>query len=258
MEAPSVSIPHYERARAAHGNLPSLSQAAYIEQMRLQQQTMVEDVDRGRWAESSLCETFTGLLVQRLGRCRRFVDVGAEIGFYSYLAVKHMSRTGRILAIEPDPTRCALLRALLAAHDGVDVLEMAISDSAGTATLVKPRGCSATLAGVEGDRFQVAATSLDELLGDTDVDLVKMDIEGGEAAALIGMRRILAVQRPDIFLEYHPWIDRITPGGVETMHRLLHEADYRMYRTDEGRPRPADRLGGRVLLVPAERDHTSA
>lgn len=254
MTATTKPIPHYQRAHREHSHLPAMSNAEYVNRLRAQQRAIVDCIDRGRWAESSSCETFTELLLQRLVDCRLFVDVGAEAGFYTYLATRHMPPGGQIVTIEPDPIRCRLLRELFGPSPHVEVLELAIGTEPGTTTLVKPRGCSATSADVEGEHFSVRTDTLDNLLCDADVDIIKMDIEGAEAEAFAGMWQLLTKQHTEIFLEYHPWIDNITPGGVESMHRLLREADYRIYRTDSGRPQRVDRLGGRAYLVPARRD----
>ncbi len=258
MTTSTQPIPHYQRAQQDHADLPAMSDAEYVDRLRAQRRAIVECIDQGRWSESSSYETFTELLLQRLVDCRLFVDVGAEAGFYSYLAARHMPSGERIMTIEPDPVRCRLLREMFAAHPQVEVVELAIGREAGTATLVKPRGCSATAAPVEGEQFTVRTESLDDLLGDAEVDIIKMDIEGAEAEAFAGLRRLLAKGRTEIFLEYHPWIDNITPGGVETMHRLLGEADYHIYRTDSGQPQRVERLGGRAYLVPARRDPIGA
>ncbi len=258
MTAHTTPIPHYQKAMAAHGDLPAMSDDAYVDRLRAQQRAIVECIDRDLWADSTSCETFTELFIEKATTCKLFVDVGAEAGFYTYLALKHMPRYGRIIAIEPDPIRCALLRELFAPHAHIEVLELAIASATGAVELVKPRGCSATLAPVDGESFTVPAAALDELLGDREVDLIKMDIEGAEAAAFDGMQRILARRRTEVFLEYHPWIDTITPGGVDMMHQMLADAAYHIYRTDTGRPERVEKLGGRAYLVPAARDALQA
>jgi len=245
-----AAIPHYVRAQQQHGHLPSMGDPAYEEQMRAQQRAMVECVERGRWWESPMCESFTGLFLDLAARAKLFVDVGAEIGFYAYLAARCMPDGGKIIALEPDPVRCDLLRELLGLCERVRIIEAAASDSRGTCTLSKPRGCSATEACVEGESFEAATVALDELLAGQQVDLVKLDVEGAEARVLFGMRGLLAQGRAVVLLECHPWVEQVTPGGTVRMHELLHEANYRIFRTDRGKPEPADRLGGRCVLAP--------
>ena len=245
-----ITIPHYERARTLHADQPRLRAAEYAAACREEVRAMVEEVDRDCWRQSRLCESFTDQFVRDITQAKTFLDVGAERGFYSYLALKHLLPGGKIVALEPDPVRYDLLGELFAEYDNVQVHRLAAADQAGSKTFVKPSGCSATAADVDGDHFKVETVALDGLLRGEHIDVVKMDVEGAEAAALQGMRRILWEDRPRIFLEYHPWVDQITPGGTDLIRDLLTAADYRMYRTDTGQPVPTDRPGGRMYVVP--------
>ena len=244
----------YHRAAREYGQSPALEERAYVDEARRQQRAIKSSVDGGYWTRCSWAESFTAMLVEELGRCHLFVDVGAGAGFYTFLALKHMPADGRVIAIEPDPVRCELLRELLLPCDKVDVVEWAVSDHEGVVTLVKPRGCSATCADVEGQKFEVPTLVLDEFLQDIPVDVIKIDVEGSEADVFNGMRNLLMSGTSKIFLEYHPWIDAVRPGGVALLHRLLAEADYRIYRTADGRLSRSEKLGGRVYLVPQQLD----
>lgn len=247
-----ITIPHYERARTAHAHLPRLDEAEYAAACRRETREMVAEVDRNRWRESRLCESFTEQFVRDVAQAETFVDVGAERGFYAYLALKHMPSGGRIVALEPDPARYAILSRLFAGQANVEVHRLAAFDTAGKTTFVKPWGCSATAADVCGDRFEVETVVLDEFLDELSPDIIKIDVEGAEACVLKGMRRVLARGRSRILLEYHPWVEQVTPGGNSLIKQLLAEADYRILRTDTGRLVPSERPGGRMYCVPAQ------
>ncbi len=247
----ALKIPHYERVFAMFPDEPALADRRYATQCRDEVQAMVRCVDAGRYRDSTLWEPFTELFLREIARGRCVLDVGAERGFYSYLAARHMPVGGRVIAVEADPVRSALLAELFAADERVTVVPAAAAESAGRLRMVKPRGCSSTAAAVEGDAFEVQTVALDDVAVGVRVDVVKMDIEGGEAAAIAGMQRILREDRPVLFLEYHPWVEHITPGGTSRMKASLDAAGYSIYRTDTGEPVPADRLGGRMYIVPA-------
>lgn len=243
-------IPHYTAASRRCADRLNLGDPGYRRQQHRKQQRMKAVVDGGRWADSAWTEPFTGLFAREVRRGGVFVDVGAELGFYSYLASRLMPPDGRIIAIEPDPVHCSLLRSLFGERERIDIVEAAASDCDGEVTLVKPRGCSATRADVGGERFAAPAIVLDDLLTDVPVAIMKIDVEGAEASVFNGMRRLLATGTLKVFWEFHPWIDDIRPGGVRLIERLLAEARYRIYRSDRAQSVPPARLGGRLYLEP--------
>ena len=133
------------------------------------------------------------------------VDVGANFGFWS-LQAAHLGC--RVVAVEP----IAATRALLAANaarnglgERVEIVAAALSERAGTLTVAVPAGESGQASvhpeeGAAVERFDVAATTLDELLGDRHARLVKIDVEGHEAAVLRGGRRVLGSGQVDFVL----------------------------------------------------------
>lgn len=150
-----------------------------------------------------------------------FVDVGANIGFFS-LAVGRRATNGRVWSIEPDPRNVRLLRASIALNgfeDRVDVRHVAASDTDGE-LFFSTLGYEANL----GARFtardestllarsvngapsptKVRAQAVDNIVGDMRVDLVKVDVEGYEPAVLKGMHKVLAMHRPVVFSEFAP------------------------------------------------------
>ena len=75
----------------------------------------------------------TDWIGRRLAPGDAFVDVGANIGYFSLLASKLVGESGRVVAIEPSPTIFGVLASNLArnrAHN-VRAVRVAASDSAG-------------------------------------------------------------------------------------------------------------------------------
>jgi FkbM family methyltransferase len=143
--------------------------------------------------------------------------VGANIGYYSWL-FKSWIPSSCIVLFEPDPLNanlidCTLSRAGL--HD-VTLRRCAVSDSSGVQNFVTDEvsGFTGSLA-VEHEPFAlrhwrskgktalVRTVSLDDArLGQRQrVDLIKMDVEGHEEAALLGGREMIRHDRPVIVYE---------------------------------------------------------
>jgi FkbM family methyltransferase len=149
-----------------------------------------------------------------------FVDVGANIGFFTVLAARCASPGGFVLAFEPHPGARAQLQQLVAMN-GLDhvvtVAAAALSDrSAPGAPLFTT--ADSVLSSLDpalaplGDtyplltRVEVPVSTLDEWLeaagppwtGRT-IDLIKIDVEGVEERVLRGMTRTLA-RNPSLVL----------------------------------------------------------
>lgn len=137
------------------------------------------------------------------------VDVGANIGVLTFLAASIVGKTGRVIAVEPNPDNLQLLyRGIV--YNGltnVEVLPHAASNSRTVFSLTG--GTSNThLIGArepeEGGHF-VQSIVLDEVLGDLPrLDFVKMDIEGHEPQALAGFSRLIGRHRPVLLVEFNP------------------------------------------------------
>ena len=80
----------------------------------------------------------TQLLLSLLQPEHVFVDVGANVGYFSVLAASVLSEAGQVFAFEPDPENFRLLQASLA-HNGlasrVTAVEAALADRDGEARL---------------------------------------------------------------------------------------------------------------------------
>jgi len=140
------------------------------------------------------------------------VDCGANIGFFTLLFARAVGETGRVIAIEPGPSSFALLTKNVAinGYRNVTLINKAISNRSGTTDffLCRTGESDNTMYATPGevrDRISVETITLDDLIGDTKVDFVKMDIQGSEYLALLGMAKILR-NNPGvrILLEYAP------------------------------------------------------
>src|SRR5687767_1442698 len=112
----------------------------------------------------------------------RFVDCGANIGYFTLLAAKLVGAGGRVDAIEPDPQNRRRLVENLRRNgmgDVVRVHDVAVSSRAATVTLYHPgrgnHGQASLFQSVgEGEQYDVQSVRLDDLILDAP-DLIKMD-----------------------------------------------------------------------------------
>ncbi|GIJ21959.1 FkbM family methyltransferase [Micromonospora lutea] len=150
------------------------------------------------------------------------VDVGA---WYGPWTARLLRRADRVVAVEPTTALAGQLRA---AFPDVEVVEAAVSDHEGTATLYLPEGgaivgTSSLEDATQGPAVSVRRITLDSL-DLTDVRFVKLDIEGHELPALRGAERTVRRDRPVLLIEVE---ERIQP--VEPLLDLLTGWGYRGY-----------------------------
>src|SRR5579862_1229177 len=161
----------------------------------------------------------TAILQHVLRPGMTFVDVGANWGYFTLAGAFLVGPTGRVISIEADPRACRTVQSNLDrnAHAHVTLHNVAASDAVGILRLqeYEPHAGESGNFGVgqaagapSARTFEIPARPMDDVLdehGIDRVDLLKMDIEGGEARALAGLDRRLSTGRIDrVLLEIHP------------------------------------------------------
>ena len=144
-----------------------------------------------------------GLVAHLLRPGDRFVDVGANAGYYTLLASGKVGPSGSVESIEPGHPALVRLRENIAlnALGNVRVHECALSDAAGPALFVHDRDTENRLAiPADTGATTVAASRLDDLLGEAPCALVKIDVEGAELRVLKGAEATLARANPPVWL----------------------------------------------------------
>ena len=142
-----------------------------------------------------------------------FVDIGANIGWFTLLAAPLVGDTGKVIAFEPEPANMAILKQNIALNTlhNVELAATAVADRNETMTLYlcpTDRGSHALYRTDDGrSSIQVAAVRLDDYLGAFAgrIALIKMDIEGAEGQAVAGMQSLLK-RNPGvkIIMEFSP------------------------------------------------------
>jgi len=140
-----------------------------------------------------------------------FLDIGANIGYFSLLGATHQP-TSEVIAFEPVSSVFRKLEENISINGVTNIMtvnaaagdknkegEIFVSseDNTGMSSLKKPENYS-------GKKEKVKIISIDEWFissGLSKIDLIKLDIEGSEPAALKGMSAILQNYRPLVIAE---------------------------------------------------------
>ena len=160
----------------------------------------------------------TALMDVILARCRPrvFWDVGANVGFYSWVFLSYVP-DGQALLLEPEPDNLALLKRTIknAGLTGATCLPVAATDAVGHESFSRDpvSGATGGLAtnaapfitrhyGFEAPTISVPTTTLDDLARDhPPPQLVKIDVEGSELAVLRGADALLREYAPVVLFE---------------------------------------------------------
>lgn len=134
------------------------------------------------------------------------VDVGANCGYFTSLALACVGGGGNVYAIEPNPDNVRLLEMARRKNDArnVHIVSAAVGREFGTVRLFSSGSNGSVSSKGEGGRI-VAQVPLDGLLGGVEfVDFVKIDVEGYEHEVLVGAAHVLKERRPRIIVEFSP------------------------------------------------------
>lgn len=182
----------------------------------------------------------TELIREYLNKIDLFVDVGANLGYYTCLALQGGKP---VIAFEPQQQNLHCLFQNILANgwqDKAEIFPLALSDKPGILTLYGASGPSASLipnwAGYSS-RFKqiVPISTLDNIVGGRSLDkrlFIKIDVEGAEFNVLSGALNTLARSIKPVWLveiclqEFHP--EGINPDFRKTF-QLFWENGYQAY-----------------------------
>ncbi|HTD97068.1 MAG TPA: FkbM family methyltransferase [Edaphobacter sp.] len=170
-----------------------------------------------------------------------FIDVGANIGYYSMLAAAHSD--ANVYAFEASPRVADCLTQSISSNSfaaRIHVVRKAVSKEKGTISFYvneNPHNFGLGSVAVSSDastQLVVECCSPDEELG-TDLGasvLCKMDIEGGEFSALQGMQQILTICHPTLIVEVHPIELKAAGTSARQVYDLLRSYGYKLSTLD--------------------------
>lgn len=172
------------------------------------------------------------------------IDVGANVGFFAERFARWAGPKGRVIAIEPEPANYAeLVRRLDAKRliGRVDARQGVADARSGTAHLVvNAEHPGDHRIGAEG--LPVVAVALDAIApANRRVTLIKIDVQGAEKRVLEGAERLIARDRPALFVEFEPIGLGRFETGVGELLAYLARSGYAPYRLMRAGPVPASR-----------------
>jgi FkbM family methyltransferase len=187
----------------------------------------------GKWEEAT-----TRAILGPLSEGSVFIDMGAHVGYYSLLASRRVGQSGRVVTIEANPVTATRLRRNLELSrvSNVTVYELACADEEREFTFFAANAINPGQSSLSGDNaghartgVTVSGSSLDRIVAPLRlgrVDVVKMDVEGAELKALVGMRQVLQTYRPKLVMELKDELLRGMGASIGQVEEFLTQQGY--------------------------------
>ncbi|MEN9552370.1 MAG: hypothetical protein RI935_747 [Candidatus Parcubacteria bacterium] len=179
-----------------------------------------------------------------------FVDVGANVGDHTLFA-SHIAHKGKVIAFEPIPDLCDQIQHSISLqnkqHAPITVHPFACGQKTSSLTLSLPvnniGGASLVR---KGDRtLSVQVVKADDILKNEDkVTMIKIDVEGFECDALLGLQQTISKHKPSLVIEFSPVIYKNNQEKDHSADILLFlkENNYYIEGIDERFPKTKDTL----------------
>jgi len=201
--------------------------------------------DRAELSIHGIYEPLTTDLVRAEIRTGDVVlDVGANIGYYTLIFARSVGPEGRVFAFEPEPGNFSLLQENVSTnrYRNVTLSRLAVSDRTGSARLYVDAGnagdCRIYDSRDNRPSIEVETVRLDDYFEPPPgrIDLIKMDIQGAEPAALRGMQGLLERhRRVKLVVEFWPYGLRLFGTDPEEFLRMLCGAGFSLWNLNERR-----------------------
>ena len=177
----------------------------------------------------------TELMYRSLKKSVNFVDIGANIGYFSSLA-SSIENIKSIQSFEPHPFIYEILKKN-ANGDNIKLNSIAASSEEGTAELYIPRDFESNMgiASLEKpedetiEKIQIETKPLDDILDQEKKYCIKIDTEGHESSVLKGAKKLLEKEAFDYI-----YFEEFESYPQAESFQILEKNNYKVYRIERG------------------------
>ncbi|WP_144283386.1 FkbM family methyltransferase [Chryseobacterium echinoideorum] len=169
-----------------------------------------------------------------------FIDVGGNIGVFSLNASKLVGKTGNVYAFEAFKPNYQIFNTHLKANNihNVRLEHLAVSSESGFLEIFYNEaydnvGMASSYLSNYTARELVQSMDLDTYVKNKNIskiDLIKIDIEGGEYSELLGMSEVLNNFKPKIIIEINKIALKNSGYSEDQIKRLFSEKEYQVIK----------------------------
>lgn len=173
-------------------------------------------------------------IYNELDNTKVMLDIGSNIGQHSLILSSYCKK---IYAFEPIPKVYNQFRRSIAKNNiqNIETFNIGISNRQETKefNFIEDHAGASSFIDRSNDhthKITVPTNTLQNILGNTSFDVMKIDVEGYEAVVILGNKEIILKNRPVIFVEYdRKWILEEGSHTPEELYRFFIENDFQIY-----------------------------
>lgn len=164
-----------------------------------------------------------------------FIDIGANVGYFSVIASRIVGENGKVYSLEAIPRLCGLLSESAAINDikNINILNYAAYSENKTISFNRMKNSAFSHISKDNSSdstIEVNAITLDSLIDKVKkVDVVKIDVEGTEMNVLMGGEKLIRRYKPKIVMEVVDWsLQRFNYSSKDVLS-FLRGIGYKVY-----------------------------
>ncbi len=170
------------------------------------------------------------------------LDIGAHIGYYTKLFSKLTGKNGIVYAFEPEESNFQLLQENTKNLKNVRIVNKAVSDRTGFIdfyTSSNNTGYHSILSSeICKEKITVPVLTLDNFIKNEGInkkiDLIKIDIEGGEPYAFRGAQNLLSQPHLKIIMEFAPGNFKNEADAIDLLKNLNRQFGFSINKIGNG------------------------
>jgi FkbM family methyltransferase len=183
-------------------------------------------------------EEETAFISRTIQPGQQIIDIGANIGYYTLKFCRLTGPAGRVFAFEPDPVNYGLLQQNVQQnhYTQVGLYQQGVGETAGKVNLYKDKENHGDHRRFNSDHREevvvMEIVRLDDLpfIRYNPIHFIKMDIQGGEYYALLGMQKLLSENKSvQVLTEFWPYALREMQIAPVTYLDLWRELGFNFY-----------------------------
>ncbi len=179
-------------------------------------------------------------IFDELDETKNLIDIGANIGQHSLLMAPYCKN---VYSFEPIPAVYNQFKESIALnhYQNIHLFNTAIGDKkesqpfnyvtnhAGTSSFVKRDDPNPNIITVQID-------TLENILKDVKMDVIKLDVEGYESVVILGNKDKILKDKPVIFMEYNPdWIEREGSAKTDEVFNFFLDNEFTVFSRNKNK-----------------------